>query len=174
MAGEAGSALAAVPSGIWFDSGRWPICRGLRMPIRIRAQADADDVARLVRALAAIDRKLAKKLLRKAVLTGGRIVRDEAKSLVPIRTGTLRKSIGAKVKSYPSRRVVVAIVGPRRGFRKDIEGVGTVDPVNYAHLVEFGSRRSQAKPFMRPAWDENVARIREAMAQILIEGMANR
>jgi HK97 gp10 family phage protein len=174
------------------------------MPLRFKAEVDAKEVSDLVKAIAQLDRKMARKILRKAVLVGGRIVRDAAKEKVPVRTGQLRKSIGAKVKSYPRKQIVVAIVGPRKGFRKDVDGVGTVDPINYAHLVEFGRRPVVAgkkttrgvvsdtgktvladgttfygkkvkaaapKPFMRPAWDENEARVREEMVRILLEGL---
>lgn len=74
--------------------------------------------------------------------------------------GLLKKSLGQKVKTYAKSNTVVAIVGPRKGFRKRI---GTItrgknkgqpvyaDPVKYAHLVELGTRHSSPKPFLRPA-----------------------
>lgn len=94
------------------------------------------------------------------------------------RGGLLKKSIGYKVKIYRTTGNAVAIVGPRSGFRKaigitkrsgrpgklnldspkrrkrrDPRPVGTTiyaDPVNYAHLVEYGTRHSAAQPFLRP------------------------
>lgn len=141
------------------------------MPFQVRTEVDASEVRRIVRSLAAINKRLARKALRKAVTVAGRVVRDDAKNRVAVRTGLLRKSLGVRVRTYLARGVVVAVVGPRRGFRRDVPGVGTVDPVNYAHLVEYGTNKSAAKPFLRPAWDENKERIVAAMRGILEESL---
>jgi HK97 gp10 family phage protein len=81
-----------------------------------------------------------------------------ATGLLTYNGGALKKSIGHKVRVY--KRAVVAIVGPRDGFR---ERIGTVsrgknkgkpiynNPSKYAHLVELGTRHSKAQPFLRPA-----------------------
>lgn len=78
-------------------------------------------------------------------------------------TGLLRLSIGRRIRHYPTSGVVVAIVGPRTGFRRvgrrkvALKGLmgkmikhGKVDkntgktrmriPSKYAHLVEKGTR----------------------------------
>ena len=94
-------------------------------------------------------------------------------------TGALSRSIGKKTKVYKRSGVVVTLVGPRRGFKDAKSGR---NPTNYAHLIELGFRvvkRSRssagsflreakgfrktsetltkvpAKPFLRPALDDN-------------------
>ena len=88
-------------------------------------------------------------ILRKALLAGARVVRDEARKLVPVRYGYLRRSIVANV----SRKSMVArvMVDPKAEY---IGPDGKMNvPSAYAHLVEFGTRKSKGHPFMRPALD---------------------
>ena len=54
-----------------------------------------------------------------------------------IQTATLKRSIGHAEEGFVSR------VGPR----KPLGGVG----LKYARMLEFGTRRMRARPFMRPA-----------------------
>ena len=74
--------------------------------------------------------------------------------------GLLRKSLGYKVKTYTKTGTAVAVCGPRKGFREQIGVVSRgkdkgkpifADPQKYAHLVENGTRRTSAKPWLRPA-----------------------
>lgn len=158
---------------------------------------------------------------RKAINDCTKIVLAAAKTLVPKRTGSLRKALGRKVVSKKDGSGYVGIVGPRKDmsekkrarlqleyeqgkrkrapgkrFRRTVKYKGrefVVNPVLYAHLVEygsaphaakskkvqsdgetvFGSRTAGAKPrpFLRPAWDGNKAAceaiIRNAMREAL-------
>lgn len=92
----------------------------------------------------------------------------EAKSLVPKKTGTLEKSIGAiKVSKRKATEIGMVKVGPRRGGR--YRGY-------HGHLVEFGtgprkpggwyagfrnprSTVMPAHPFMRPAFERTKTQI---------------
>ncbi len=101
-----------------------------------------------------------------------------ARSLVPVRYGILKKSLGMITKKYPSKGIIMSIIGARTGFRQTVgmevklgakrgaggrfeskgtkQLTGTVDPTKYAHLVEFGhggKHPAQPHPFLRPAWD---------------------
>jgi len=99
-----------------------------------------------------LDDKVARKIIKKGINDGTKIVLKEMKSLVPIRTGLLRKSLGRKVKAYRKSKLILGLIGPRMGFVRVINGK-KVDPTNYAHLVEFGHGRVKPKPFVRPARD---------------------
>lgn len=99
-------------------------------------------------------------------------------------TGQTRKSLGRKIKTYPSG-TIVGMVGPRTGFaipirtrerdstvkRKDgsVAKTGETiyhDPAKVAHLVEFGHGGPHAAPphpFARPAYEET----KPAMATII-------
>lgn len=111
-----------------------------KVKMRIESQA----VANLVKRLAALDRKVARKALKAGVNEVTKNVLWDAKSLVPKRTGLLRKSLGRKVKSYRGGAIIVGIIGPRRGFRTVYNGV-PINPVKYAHLVEYGRREVRVK-----------------------------
>lgn len=60
--------------------------------------------------------RLQKGALRRGVTKGARIVTKSAGGGVTKRTGLLKKSLGQRVKTFPSG-VVFGIVGARRGFR---------------------------------------------------------
>src|SRR5437868_3784876 len=90
-------------------------------------------------------RGLRNRILRKAVTVASRSIRDavRANAQTVRRTGSLARSIGVKVKTYPN--TVVAVVGPRsaarynkgtysRGKNKGLPRM--VWPVLYLHLLE--------------------------------------
>jgi HK97 gp10 family phage protein len=77
-----------------------------------------------------------------ALMAGGQIVKTEAKRLVAVKTGATRDSIEAEPNPDNSESV---IIGPHTPWAK---------------WLEFGTRYMPARPFMRPALDTNVNRIR--------------
>ena len=77
-----------------------------------------------------------------------------AKRLVPVDQGLLKKSLGVKTYKDGKKGAVSTTVGARKGFREVVEVDGkrrVRDPQKYAHLVEFGTQRTAARPFLRPA-----------------------
>jgi HK97 gp10 family phage protein len=103
-----------------------------------------------------------KRAVKQAVQPVLAAVKSEAQTVQ--RYGFLQKSIGLKVVAYPNG--AAGIVGPRskssytkgsytRGKRK---GEGRkFQPSKYAHLVEKGTKRSRARPFLQPALDRTKA-----------------
>ncbi len=80
--------------------------------------------------------------------------------------GYLAKAIRIRLKVYPADKFV-AVIGPStkytrtkgkytRGKRKGEKRV--YRPSKYAHLVESGTRRSQARPWLKPAHAESAGR----------------
>lgn len=63
-------------------------------------------------------------------------VQQDAKSKVPVATGRLRNSIKTKLDRYKFSGSVYT-------------------EVRYSHLVEYGTKSMTARPYMRPALDEN-------------------
>lgn len=116
------------------------------------------------------------RMLRPAVREAVGVIRKMAKDNVIEETGLLKQSIGTKIKTY--KDVVFGVVGPRTGFK---EGVFRVledgrkvavisDPVRYAHLVEFGTSKQKAYPFMRPAYDLGEAEaLRKMQSRVTLE-----
>lgn len=139
--------------------------------------------------LKALDRQL--KALPDAVLM--KVVRPAvSKAMTPVLTdarrrateikdtGLLAKSLGRKTKTYRKSMIVVHLIGPRSGFKREVVRHSTLpngkvitkremaDPAHYAHLVELGTAPhglggltggqhpgTKAQPFMRPAFDAN-------------------
>jgi HK97 gp10 family phage protein len=106
---------------------------------RVKCRVESRAIQSLMTKLAALDRKVARKAIRKGLNEAAKVVMWEAKALVPKRTGALRKSIGRKIWVKKGGAAVAAIIGPRKGFRVVYLGK-PIDPVKYAHLVEFGRR----------------------------------
>jgi HK97 gp10 family phage protein len=90
-----------------------------------------------------------------AVESGAQLVMDTAVTLVPVRTGNLLHTIHVEPRSEPLKRIVRA-------------GGGSAP---YAPMVEYGTRKMGAQPYMRPSAmarrAEIVELIRKAVAGIL-------
>jgi len=72
-----------------------------------------------------------------AVTSGSLLIENESKALVPVKTGTLRRSIHTDVvQESPDR--VTARVSPG---------------VDYGVYVELGTRRMRPEPYLRPAFE---------------------
>jgi HK97 gp10 family phage protein len=110
-----------------------------------------------VSGFAALDRQLAKmekgfggNAMRDALFRAGTVIAEEAKRLVPVRTGNLRDSIIVSFDPGNFARVdgtaigMSVYVGPAQGKSAPHDGF-------YGHMVEFGTVHSAAHPFMRPA-----------------------
>jgi len=81
-------------------------------------------------------------------------ISKEAKRAVPKREGFLKRSIIKKVKAF--RDGIWGGVGPstdQKFTRVDSSGKKSI-PSKYAPLVEFGTMRTRAQPFLRPAFDK--------------------
>lgn len=101
---------------------------------------------------------VATKIADKALRAAAKIIIKEAKILAPRRTGALRKSIAAKVGQLkPAERTVTI------GFKKPGR--------SYAHMVEFGTSHSAAKPFLRPALDAKASEALREMTEVLADGI---
>lgn len=111
-----------------------------------------------------MDRKGRKKVVRYGVGRGGAALRKAVRLTAPTETKALRKSIGSKVKVFPSG-VAVAIVGPRTHY-KLIGPDGKVRrPVKYAHLVEFGTENIKPTRFFTRAFNSSQGAVTVAMRE---------
>jgi HK97 gp10 family phage protein len=152
----------------------------------------------LEKKLLAMGPKLARNGLRAAVGAGARVIRDEARSRVPVDTGVLRRSIYVKqIRELSSNSQQTFFVGVRSGKKYRRKG----QDAYYWRWVEFGhrivarfageytdyklkglgrltgisKRRKQSKttvpaqPFMRPAFESGKYAATEAIKAKLIE-----
>lgn len=150
----------------------------------------------LLKKLADLERKAAKKLVRQAVTEGSGIVLKTVKPRVPQETGSLRKSFGRKTSTPRKTGVAVAVVGPRRKFKKDKKtGTRVLTaagkryaaarwPTKYFHLVEFGTKARKWKtrggrstgqvtprPSLQPAVTSSATAVQSKMADVFKKGL---
>lgn len=123
--------------------------------------------------LDAIERTAKKRAVTlKAVKAGAKLVQQRAKANAARRSGALRQSIGTKaVKGSRGKTLALAIVGARAKVVRQYKG-RAVKPSKYAHLVERGTVRSAARPFLKPALDSQKTQISRAMLDTLAAEIA--
>lgn len=93
-----------------------------------------------------------KRVIAKSVWEVGLVVEGQAKLLCPVQTGRLAASITTQMKgrgNTPRGRGAVALDVIRSPLSDNQAYVGT--PVFYGPYIEFGTTRSAAQPFLRPA-----------------------
>lgn len=148
-----------------------------------------DGFKELEKALSKLPKDLRDGVERTALRTAAKPIEKKAKAGAPVgvgeHSGLLKKAIGITVKKQKKGRNVgnlSARVGIRTGFKvslgiriarvtkgKRVAGQAYEafkDPIKYAHLVEFGTAREAAKPFMRPAAEGS----RNEVASLLAKG----
>ena len=82
---------------------------------------------------------------RQRLRQAGRLVAASAKRHARRRTGKLRRSIRSRLRAD--------------GLDADTVEIGPSDPVFYGHLIERGTVRTQAFPFLEPAADETESEV---------------
>lgn len=121
---------------------------------------------RTVARLATISAELRGPVLEAAVMTGALVVVDAAKRLAPYKTGNLRRSIHAEKRAS--------------GIDSAEASAGT--DVVYAARLEYGFQapdalgrvyHQPARPYMRPAADENEAAITKAIEAVVDAAIAS-
>lgn len=90
----------------------------------------------VLRKFRALEKKGARRAVRKAVRAGAAPEVKEAKRNAPRETGLLKKAIGLKFKSYRGGQFVLAVIGAKS--RKD--ATTGRNPVKYVHLVDGGTK----------------------------------
>ena len=126
----------------------------------------------LDRALAELPKATARNVLRRTLVKAGEPIAEKARELVPVDRGDLKASIAVspRIKNKVGNAEFSAAM--RQGLGKDAAvqamrdarraakrsfarmHVGPAVPGGfYGHLVEFGTSRTPAQAFMRPAWD---------------------
>lgn len=135
-----------------------------------------EGVPEMIATMRNIAARVQKKALKKGVNAASKLLLRKAKSAVRVETGLLKRSLGRKVKTFRNTGAVVAIVGPRVGFKMEVtRGKRTVlsNPTKYAHLVELGTARSAAFPFLGPAFESSKAEARALIAEAVNEAITS-
>ncbi len=114
---------------------------------------------------------VAGKVARQAVAAGAGIVRKAARQGAPVDSGNLQAAIVMK-RERQTRLTEEYIVAPRKGKTRDVKaakrGEGRLGKdAYYAHMVEFGTVKMPAQPFLRPALENNTQAATDAIARRL-------
>lgn len=119
---------------------------------------DVEGFAELEKALDNLSKSAGKAVLRRALKKAAQPTADLARSMAPVKTGKLAKSVivGTRLDGRQARI-------HRRMFRDDKAAVEMFvgpsylrgDGGRHGHLVEFGTSKMAARPLMRPAWDQD-------------------
>ena len=114
----------------------------------------------LSKALKAFPQNVQNNILNSAVRAGAVTIQKEARKNVPKRKRKLEKAIVIKKRRPKNKNRIKYQLGIQQG---------TKDDAYYGHIVEFGSSKMEAKPFMRPAFeskaDEVKNEVRKKMSQ---------
>lgn len=121
------------------------------------------------RALEDLPKRVTNNVVRRAIYAGAVLVRDDARRRVPVDTGALRNAIVAQANAKKPGEVTASIGVARKQFTRG-KRAGK-QPRRYAHLVEFGTPKKGARPFLRPAVDTNVDAILDAVAEKMRQGV---
>lgn len=106
--------------------------------------------------LQGLSTKAQKKVLRKALRGGGKVVLNQARRDVPVETGQLKKNT----------KLSVTV---KKGDAS--ASVGFTDEGYYGRFVEQGTSSQPAQPFLRPALMDNQDEINRAFAEALTQAM---
>jgi len=98
--------------------------------------------------------KTASNEVEQALINSALMVERDAKIKVPVDTGRLRQSITHQDENFGSQNPAVK--------------VGT--NVDYAPHIEYGTSKQSAKPFLRPAFEENKQKILKEIAKAMRKG----
>ncbi len=115
-----------------------------------KLKAEVEGAEEVVKLLEEMGQK-AGEVLAKAAEAGGRVALSEARRRCPVKTGRLRASLTLTQGRKTPARANVRIEHGKKEY--------------YGKFVELGTRKQPARPFMRPAVDENKQQISEAVTE---------
>lgn len=125
-----------------------------------------------------LNQALNQKLVRQALTAGGRKIRDRARAIVskhddPKTGRRIAKNIAVRYRSKRSRQtgdvvVSVGVIYPKGRIPKGNPDDGVNTP--HWHLLEVGSERSRASPFLVPAAMQEAS----SLPQVIVDDLSKR
>jgi HK97 gp10 family phage protein len=116
-----------------------------------------DGIKDLHRKLDALEDSVRRDTMAAAVLAGLQPIRNAAQVFVPVKTGNLRRSIQTRILES-NKYGASGVVGTN---------------LTYARPVEFGTSNRPAKPYLRPAFDQERENAFEEVQIVLREAIEN-
>lgn len=106
------------------------------------------------------------KIGRAGVAAGAGLIARAAKAKAPILTGNLKKNIITKrIPPGETNMTSEYIVTVRQGKLTQKQKAKGLQDAYYGRFVEHGTAKMAAKPFLRPAYDENKEKAVEAIKE---------
>jgi len=121
----------------------------------------------LQRKLKALDIKMQKKIIHKALRAAAKPILAQSKATAPVLSGRLKKSL--KLRARRARRGVFG-VQVMTGTRQEL-GIPAGYPYYYPAAVEYGHARAPAHPFLRPALEANRQKGINIAANVIRQGI---
>jgi len=115
-------------------------------------------VDKIVRKLKSVEPSIQQKALRKATRAGAKVIQAEAKALVPVDTGALKDAIKVKAGKRKKGRISTLVQVGQGDFKGD---------TFYGGMIEFGTSKMPARPFMTPAYESKGEEARDAAIDAL-------
>ncbi|MFK5976893.1 MAG: HK97 gp10 family phage protein [Sulfurovum sp.] len=109
-----------------------------------------------------------------ATRRAAKVIADDAKARVPVRTGLLKKTIGVKRKSkkYTKQNHVSYLVTSKKTKFRVAGRIGSqavqlriTASAFYSHMVEFGTVNMSPRPFLRPAYEGSAQKAIDAFKE---------
>ena len=123
-----------------------------------------EGAAELERALKALPRKVARKVINKAVRKSGKILLDDVKARAPVgETRQLKASLKLRVVPRQKAGSFAMFVSTAEGWFKGDQFYGA--------FVEFGTTRMEPQPFARPAFESQKGLVRSIMEREIRDGV---
>lgn len=130
-----------------------------------KSTVNKKELDKLIKNLEKLPINIQDRVMTSAVRAGAKAIQKAAIDYAPIDTGALRKSI--KIKKVPKREMLFEGDNPEyiASYRVGID----TEIAWYANIVEFGSVKMAADPFMTPAYELNYKDALTAMKSYLIK-----
>lgn len=117
--------------------------------------------------------ELAVKTIRQAARRAFKPVLETAKQLVPVETGLTRDNIVIATEKGGEGDTVVTVGLKVKAFKGAARlGRKTASPHWRWHFIELGTVKMRARPFLRPALDQNADQVVELLRDELAKGLA--
>jgi HK97 gp10 family phage protein len=128
-----------------------------------------------------LDAALRRKVYNRAMKEGGKIIKAKAAALVPVKTGTTRKSLVVRSSAKAAKGlygIKITVRGPalasarvahRKGSKSKPYQPDAVE--RYYRFQELGTKHHPAKPFLKPALESAAPEALETVKKTLAAGI---
>lgn len=135
----------------------------------------------ILKALEGLPKELQRTTEFRALGSAGKVIRENIKSMAPVGDhGLLKESIGFNVKKSRKTKQLSVRIGPKSATSRTIgtytkgKNIGkpkVIRPANYSHLVELGTPRTPANPFITKGAQASESEAMNALASGYEKGL---